>query len=272
MLQTHLISSKDNPKYKTILKYMAQPRLLRKDGLAVAEGAHLLYELLRWDGVAVSEIWFSQNLRKHREWPAMEDAMLDCDAGIYELEDHLYRRLSELDTSPGPLIVFTQPSEDLTDEAYEPEGEVVILDGIQDPGNLGTLIRTAAAAGVKHLWYTDDCAWPYSIKVLRAGMGGHRLVSIAPLPEDIDALLSQLTAKGYDIRATTLDEDKTLYQTDLKPKGVWIFGSEGQGVSPELLAHANVKCHIPQATDLDSLNVAGAAAVCLFEQFRQRTT
>jgi TrmH family RNA methyltransferase len=191
---------------------------------------------------------------------------------LYELDAALYQRLSEFEHGVGPLVLFSVPHGGVSAFSAQqpPQRDILLLDGIQDPGNVGTLIRTAAAAGLAEVWTTPDCAWPYGSKVLRAGMGGHRQLRVITAPDDAMECLTQWGQAGVPIRAMRLDGARSLYETGLQPPGVWLLGSEGQGLSETLSALANEHLFIPMASPLESLNVAAAAAVCLFEQYRQR--
>jgi TrmH family RNA methyltransferase len=141
---------------------------------------------------------------------------------------------------------------------------LLVLDGIQDPGNVGTILRTAAAFGIATVVLDRACADPWSPKVLRAAAGGHFALSIrqvSSLVNEIDGFEGQrvcTTIKdGVDLKAATLSH----------PLG-WIFGSEGRGVSPELQKAADLRVTIPIAQSSESLNVASAAAICLHEGTR----
>lgn len=142
----------------------------------------------------------------------------------------------------------------------------VVLDRVQDPGNVGSIIRSCAAAGVPALILLAGSASAWSPKVLRASQGAHFALTIY---EQLDSqtLLSRL---AVPLLATTLEDAGSLYEAELPHPAAWVFGHEGQGVSPALLAQAACRVHIPQATGVESLNVAAAAAVCLFEHRRRQ--
>ncbi|MBU4609853.1 RNA methyltransferase [Achromobacter sp. GG226] len=147
-------------------------------------------------------------------------------------------------------------------------GDCVVLDRVQDPGNVGSILRTCAAAGVGCAVLTAGSAAAWSSKVLRAGQGAHFALRIVEglSPDDV------LRRVRAPLVATTLERAASLYAPDLVlPQATaWCFGHEGQGVDPSLQAAAAIRVHIPQASGVESLNVAAAAAVCLFEQRRRR--
>ncbi|MEY3202702.1 MAG: hypothetical protein RIR70_2252, partial [Pseudomonadota bacterium] len=130
----------------------------------------------------------------------------------------------------------------------------------------GTLLRTAAAAGATAVWLTKGCAQAWSPKVLRAGMGAHFCL---PIVEGVDLTLALAKTSTTSI-ATTLDATQSLFETDLTGPTIWLFGAEGKGLSEDIKARATARITIPMPGPMESLNVAAAAAICLFEQARQR--
>ena len=141
----------------------------------------------------------------------------------------------------------------------------LLLEGIQDPGNLGSLLRSAVAAGLKQAFLSKGCVFAWSPKVLRAGQGAHFFLDLhesAPLTAIAERFPGTVVAT--DPRAGA-----SLFDADLSGRIAWIFGAEGGGVSPALAACAGLRLRIPMAGPAESLNVAAAAAICLFEQVRQ---
>ncbi len=143
--------------------------------------------------------------------------------------------------------------------------DCVILDRIQDPGNVGSILRSSAAAGVKHIFCLEGSAAVWSPKVLRAGMGAQFQLNIIE-QLDVHNLISKLT---LPVLVACAQADKNLFQANLRQPVAWVFGNEGQGVCRELMDVAQ-HLAIPQPGGTESLNVAAAAAVCLFETLRQR--
>ena len=141
-----------------------------------------------------------------------------------------------------------------------------VLDGVQDPGNVGTLLRTCAAAGIKRVFLATGTAAAWSSKVLRSGQGAHFAMQIH---EHVD-LLALLPRLSVPLIATALDGSQDLYDADLPERCAWVFGHEGQGVAGELLAAAALRVRIAhEAGAVESLNVGAAAAICLFEHRRR---
>ena len=258
-----LIQSDSNAKFKRWKKLAESARTIKKEKATLAEGAHLvitLYErkikpialLSRASGVSdeVGDIV--------RTWVAQG---VPC----YVLENNLYDQISPVEHGAGIIAEISVPEFDVP---HQLQTDVLYLDGVQDPGNVGTLIRTAVAAGVHTIAASRDTASLWSAKALRAGMGAH---FAARLYENVDA--SKLV-EMFD--ATRLVADarggSDLYETADWDRGhtVWIMGAEGPGVSNTALSVADQRLYIPIIQDCESLNVGAAAAVCLFEQRRRR--
>ena len=144
----------------------------------------------------------------------------------------------------------------------------LLLDGIQDPGNVGSILRTAAAAGVEQVLLSAQCAFAWSPKVLRAGQGAHFHLQIF---EDID-LVEWARAYRGTLVAAVAAEGEPLFAVDLTPPVAIAIGNEGAGLSDALRAAAARRVTIPMPGGFDSLNAAAAAAVCLFERVRQRNS
>ncbi len=140
-----------------------------------------------------------------------------------------------------------------------------MLDQIQDPGNLGTIMRSAAAAGVHNLHLTKGCVSAWSPKSLRAGMGAQFSLNICE-QVDFDRLIP---TTGFQIFSASSHAKCSIYDTDLTGPICWVFGNEGNGVSKQILKET-VPLKIPQPGGQESLNVAVAASICLFEMCRQR--
>ena len=146
---------------------------------------------------------------------------------------------------------------------------VVILDRIQDPGNLGTIIRTADAVGALGIILLEGCADAYSPKVVRASMGS---LFHLPVVQDVTAeeALTWCYRNGYEPAATALNHAQNVYKADLSKKMAFILGNEANGVAEELQAAAETRLFIPMAGQAESMNVAMAAGIILFEGLRQR--
>ncbi|MBT0960174.1 TrmH family RNA methyltransferase [Denitromonas iodatirespirans] len=258
-----VIQSRDNPLVKRVHALSTSGRERRKQGLTVLDGAHLVAAALD-AGVGVCQLVVSESGLASEEHQALI-ARLDRLCPQATLPDKLFAHVSGLDTPSGLLALMATPA--LGAPVATVAQSVVVLDGVQDAGNLGTLLRTAAAAGIQHAWLTEGCAQAWSPRVLRAGMGAHFLMKVY---ERVDAV-SLLADFPGPVMATVLGaRSQSLYAVDLAAPTAWLFGAEGRGLSPALLARATCHVHIPMPGAIESLNVAAAAAICLFEQVRQQ--
>jgi TrmH family RNA methyltransferase len=191
-----------------------------------------------------------------------------CEAGRVQcviLPDALYNALSQVENGVGILFVVDTPQPVMPRKLSR---SAVLLDNLQDPGNLGSILRSAAAAGIEYVFCGHGTAFAWSPKVLRAGMGAHFLLDIF---EHVD-LRPLVEHTAIPVLATSSHASRRVYDMNLNGEVVWLFGHEGQGVSEDLLALATERVAIPHLGAVESLNVAASAAICFFEQVRQKTT
>jgi TrmH family RNA methyltransferase len=175
----------------------------------------------------------------------------------------LFESVSTVEHGAGIIAAVTTPRESLPPRVSE---DCLLLEHVQDPGNMGSMLRSAAAAGVRRVFCSPRTVYAWSPKVLRAGQGAHFSLSIV---EGVE--MTEVVARlAIPLIATSSHAKALLHQLDLSQPVAWIFGNEGAGVSPALLACANAQVAIPMPGTAESLNVAAAAAVCLFESVRQR--
>jgi len=252
-----LIQSRDNPFYKGLKRLAESGRERRKTGRTLLDGVHLVEAYEKACGPV-------ETLIVAESAPAGgEIAAYVAGRETIVLADALLRDLGLVDTPSGLLAVAAMPAATV---AVDREKDAILLDGVQDPGNVGAILRTAAAAGVGQALLSPGCAAAWSPKVLRAGQGAHFALAIH---EDAD-----LGAFMADYRGTTavtcLDDATPLYDACWDGPLAWVFGAEGQGVRGELLAAARLRVRIPMPGAVESLNVGAAAAVCLFEALRRK--
>lgn len=254
------LSSRDNPTVKHLHALASTARERRKHGQTLLDGAHLVQVALE-RGAPLALLVLSESGLAQPELAALVARCAHIEQIL--LPDALFAHVSPVDSPSGILAVLPLPAA----PAEGPLGQTcVLLDGVQDPGNLGTILRTAAAVGVDEVLLTPGCAQAWSPRVLRAGMGAHFGLAIH---EGVDAAQRLADFSGL-ILAADLRDAVDLYDLDLRGPVVWLMGSEGQGLSAPVAALANRKVMIPMPGGMESLNVGVAAAVCLFEQLRQR--
>jgi RNA methyltransferase, TrmH family len=256
------IASRDNPHFKALKKLVRSGRERRKTGLAWLDGMHLIEAYGQRVGVPEEVVVSASGTRRPEIARYLESAK--AGASITVVADALFDELAIVETPSGIMAVVT-PSRC----AREPDLAIdsVLLDGIQDAGNLGSILRSAAAAGFRQALLSADCAQPWSPKTLRAAMGAHFQLDIHEAC-DLPAFLASYRGRAV---LTALDASASLYSLDLKGTVAWVFGSEGQGVRPDVAAWVTLGVRIPMPGATESLNVAAAAAICLFETVRQRS-
>lgn len=252
-----IIRSRHNPLVKQLIKLAEQRRERLKSRQTLLLGPHLV------EAALVADFPLHRLLVCEGEERRPEIARL-LGRGLLPvtmLARELFSAVEQTPSTTGLLALAALP----VPPPPRRNGFCLLLEGVQDPGNVGSILRSAAAAGVQQVWLTAGCADVWSPKVLRAGMGAHFHV---PVLERV-GLAEVLTGFAGRVLVTALDGAESLYTTDLRGDVVLALGSEGSGVSPELLQRATARLHIPMAPGMESLNVAAAAAVCLFERRRQ---
>lgn len=250
------ISSRENPQFKALRALAADPR---GHGRALVDGIHLVATCFA-RGIGVRQMLVSESGTKN---PAI-GALLQDASGIdcVSLRDSLFRELSGVAAPTGVAAVIDIPAP----AASWPSGDAVLLDAVQDAGNVGAILRTAAAAGVGDVLLGAGCAGAWTPRVLRGGQGAHFSLAIR---EQVDPAAALAACSATSV-ATVAHRGTSLYELDLSGPILWLVGNEGAGLSAELVAAARVRATIPLAAGTESLNVAAATAVCLFEAGRQR--
>ena len=255
-----IIQSRDNPFFKELVKLGSSARQRGKAGVALLDGAHLLSAYLE-AGHQPRHVLLNAAALQDDEIAALLAELRDVP--VTQLDDKLFAQLSELKTPTGILALIELPG-----PATAVCGFALLLEDIQDPGNLGSMLRSAAAAGCDAVYLSQGCADAWSPKVLRAAMGGHFCLSI----HERQDLLQVASGFSGTLLATSLHATRSLYQCDLTGNVAFMMGNEGAGLSDPLLTLATQPVIIPMPGHVESLNVAAATAICLFEAVRQRLT
>ena len=241
------ITSRKNPFLQQVKKLLSSKKAREESGLFVSDGTKLLCEAVRW-------------------YPGLETVILS-DGVEAEVPDHVrvvrvpgdvMESISPMATPQGALFLCRLPEK----EAFSPKSGMLLLDGIQDPGNLGTILRTADALEIPVV-LLEGCADPYSHKVVRSSMGA---VFRSPVVQCSWAEVKVACAEtGIRVGVTALsDRAKDLRQAELKDMAV-VIGSEGQGVRKEILDSADAELIIPMNPKCESLNAAVAATIVMWQ-------
>jgi RNA methyltransferase, TrmH family len=253
------ISSRDNATFKSLHKLIENAREQRQRQQTLIDGIHLL-EVYRQRGGKPQTLLLAESALDNPEVMALAAGFSDAETIC--LKDSLFREISGVATPTGIAAVIAIPESDTA----LPEETCVLLDAVQDAGNVGSILRTAAAAGVRDILMGSGCAGAWTPRVLRAAQGAHFSLNIRE-QLDLPLFLKQLAMPGV---ATVLENATPLHALDLRQPVAWLFGNEGAGLSPALQTAAKLRTTIPLAAATESLNVAAAAAICLFEGLRQR--
>ena len=253
------ITSRDNPRLKQALRLIASSRELRKAARCVLEGAHSIAVYLARQGAPESLI-VADSAAARPEIRALVAPMPT--SRVLTVDDSVWTELTQLPVAVAALAVVPTPQPEFRRAA----DFCLLLEDLQDPGNVGSILRSAAAAGVAQVFLSPRCAFAWSPKVLRAGQGAHFHLEIF---EDVD-----LVAWARDYRGTLVaavaSGGEPLFTADFAGPIAVAIGNEGAGLSEPLRAVARSRVSIPMPGGFESLNAAAAAAVCLFECVRRR--
>ncbi len=255
------ISSRDNPLYKELKHLAGSSQARKKAGQTLLDGVHLCQSYLQLRGAPRHCVVAEAALAN----PEVADIVARCElahAHVTAMPDALYNALSQVEHGIGLMFLIDTPALDVPAALTV---SAVLLDNLQDPGNVGSILRSAAAAGITQVFCSAGTAFCWSPKVLRAAMGAHFVVHIY---EGVD-LAALIQASKIAVLATSGYATCRLYDVDLRQPVAWLLGHEGQGVADDLMALSTRQVVIPHAGQIESLNVAACAAVCFFEQLRQ---
>jgi RNA methyltransferase, TrmH family len=253
------ISSHGNPLFKSLARLRDSPRERRAERVALLDGAHLVATYLERTGrprlVAISAA-----AADAPEIRALFEAVQASESII--LTDGLFGELSPVTTPAGILAVVDIPSAQPVPRDAEC---CLLLENIQDPGNVGSILRSAAAAAVRHVLLSRGCADIWSPRVLRAAMGAHFALNMRER-ENLTAF-----ARDYpgQVVATGARAARSIFEVDLTGPTAFVVGNEGAGITEALVAEADFLAVVPMSAGVESINVGAAAAVCLFERVRQ---
>jgi len=250
-MTAELITSKDNPLLQRIRKLAGEPAAYRKAGQVWLEGDHLVSAALQ-RGCALDTLVVTDTA-----WASRVDWRVWADHArrVVQVPEALMRGLTTLE-SPPRICALMNLGES---PAIAPDVATLVLDRLQDAGNVGSILRSAAAFGVRQVLAIKGTAALWSPKVLRAGMGAHFAMSLV---EGLQA--DDLAGLTVPLLATSSHAGLVLGEAQLPTPCAWVLGHEGQGVDAALMARCAHTVSIPQPGGEESLNVAAAAAICLF--------
>ena len=251
------ITSTQNKRVRQVKALQSKARLRRSEGKLVLEGDRLIADALKRGGQPSLALYSAQ----HADYSLIAQ-LQNSQCELLPVSDAILRHLSDTRQPAGILAVFHLPKPRIPRKA----SRILILDGLREPGNLGTILRTAAAAGIRLVILAPGCADPYNPKVLRAGMGAHFRLPL------VEAPWTEIAAFCQDLNTYAASADSKSVYTAVDWQSPWalIVGNEAHGISREARRLANSVIAIPMSGAAESINVASAAAVILFEAQRQR--
>lgn len=263
-MTTKIISSRDNAFYKELKLLSGSSQARRKEGRTLLDGIHLCDAYLQQIGLPLQCV-VGESATRNSEVASILSRCEAQNGQIVVFPEALFEVLSQVENGIDILFVIETPQ---SQEPARLTRSAVLLDRVQDPGNFGSIVRSAAASGIEQIFCSTGTTFAWSPKVMRAGMGAHFQLQIF---EHVD-LAALLARADIPILATSSHASQRLYDLDLTQPVAWLFGHEGQGVANDLLTMATHRVAIPHLGAVESLNVAASAAVCFFEQVRQQVT
>lgn len=254
-----IIKSKDNPSYKLAVK-LTKRKFRESTGLYLLEGIKPLEDAID-EGISIEQIYVAEGSDMDK---LPEDKVCILDRKLFGV-------ISDTMTSQGVVAVLRQqPSDEhKLGNVISNDGPIIILDRIQDPGNMGTIIRTAEAAGFTGVILINGCVDPYSSKVVRAAAGSLLRVPVVS-KVDTDVLLSHIKSSHRVLAVTALENAVSYSQIPKDGKIAIVIGNEGQGVSDKFVESADLKIKIPMAGAIESLNAAVAAGILMYESQKKK--
>ncbi len=261
------ITSHSNPRIKEVLDIKRRKSRV-KHGSFIIEGPHLIEMALGAD-TPVGEVFFSEAFGRKKEGQKILKLLAERTSNIFEVADHVFLKLAETETPQGIIAVAACRPVSLQQLRLKGSPLLVVSDGIQDPGNLGTIIRTADASGADAVIILPGTCDVFMQKTIRATAGS--LFNIPVVHALVDEFTDWLRSRKINLAITAADAEHSLFEARLDRPVALVFGNEAHGVREELKRAADIVLRIPIYGKAESLNVATAAAVCLYEAARQRS-
>ncbi|MDZ8117451.1 TrmH family RNA methyltransferase [Pontiella agarivorans] len=254
---TREITSSTNPLIKTLRALITSKKARQESGRFIVEGWRGIKTLLEHE----SEYYTLEQLVVSNNW---NQAPLPDTIEIISVPDHVFAKISDVRSAQGILGVVSKKN-DAPD--VPATGKFLLLDNLRDPGNLGTLIRSAVGAGFDGILLYGDCVEPENPKVIRSTMGTFAFSNLWNISRNE---LFQWLENGFELCVTTGLDGENLYESTFSEKTILVIGSEAHGVSDELFGRAAKKITIPLQPECESLNAAIAGSICMFHMQNSR--
>ena len=255
-----MITSAANPAIRRIRLLARKAKQRREEGVFLVEGPRMAGEIPeeRLEGA-----WCSESFAADERYAALRERLAP-----QVVSDALFKELSET-TTPQGILALVRMTDWKREDLIREGRPVLLLETLQDPGNLGTIFRTGEGAGIGGILMDSTTVDPGNPKVVRSTMGSMLRVPYV-ISQDLGADIAWLKAQGYTVFAAHLEGQLSYTEADLKKPAAFLIGNEGNGLTPETAALADEKILIPMEGRVESLNAAIAATLLVYEAFRQR--
>ena len=248
-----MISSRNNTKIKNVRKLQTSAKERKLTGTFVIEGVRLVKEA---PAEAVEQLFISESLFRTEE----------IDLSLYKnaevVTEEVFRSFSDTVSPQGVLAVVRKPQWTMDMSAFSEGCLLLLLDGIQDPGNLGTILRTSEAAGVNMVIMSEDCVDIFNPKVIRSTMGS--IFRVPFITNDLVSVIELMKTEGISVYGAALEDSTDCRNITFPDRCAIVIGNEGNGISQSVLNAVTEKIRIPMAGEVESLNAAVSAAVLLY--------
>jgi TrmH family RNA methyltransferase len=261
-----IITSKQNKNVK-LMKSLHQKKNREKQGLFPIEGIKSVAEALD-SAIEVRFGLYSEKCLNHEKGIELVKRLIQQDVSLCQVSESILKDTVGTETPQGIIVAGTVPDYSFSDISDKGNEIVLVVDGVQDPGNLGTIIRTACAAGVKAVFLLKGTVDAYSPKVVRATMGALFHIPLIDKYSD-NEVLAFLKGNGYQVFVAHISGSEIYYKVDIKRPVAWVLGNEGNGPGDFWIDNADQTVQIPLEGKAESLNVSVAAGILLFDTLRR---
>lgn len=259
------IISSQNPLIKEI-KGLNRKKNRWKNRLFIIEGIKIIEEAII-NEIRIKNILFSDGFLESEEGNIFYERVKNWD-NVNKISESLFKSISDTENPQGIMAICEFNIRSLLDIDYLKNPSILFLDAVQDPGNMGTIIRTADAFKIDGIILGEGCVDPYNLKVVRSTMGSIFRVPLYISSDSIKTIV-ELKNKGFDILATSLD-GRPIFDSDFNGKFIYVIGNEANGVDPRILDMADRCIKIPMPGNAESLNAGVAASIIMYEVMRSR--
>lgn len=254
-----LITSRQNQLIKKIKKLLSCNKTRKELSEYVVEGIHLAQEAVTSSGSIINMVFDADKLEGNPELKQLEKSCLENNIKVVYCNSGCYEAFSQLKSPEGVAVLLKRNERSLAELSFD--GKFVVLDNIQDPGNCGAIVRTAAAAGLGAVFFCGDCADIYHPAFLRATMGAFFKIPCIAVSDN--EILEKFSQNKIEIYCADSPSDNSISNFDFAEKCAIVIGSEGQGISDEFLS-SGTTVSIPMKNRVESLNAACAAAILIY--------